>query len=176
MATLTSSTHARTAGGVGAEQNYELNQSDSIDFCFNLMSDPHAHLSQTDIMDIFNSLQRRERDLPFLVNELGPTDAQGVRWPPQRELRRKFDLDRARVGRSATGWFRSLPSRARVRHVCTGDCLPRNPTNRSRSVSPRLPSLPSTSFTRASKSASATSSSATWCAVAPTPRAASSTR
>lgn len=122
MATLTLSTRARTAGA-GAEQNYELNQSDSIDFCFNLMSDPHAHLSQTDIMDIFSSLQRRERDLPFLVSELGATDAQGVRWPAQRELRRKFDLDRARVGRSATGWFRSVPSRARVRHVCTGDAL-----------------------------------------------------
>lgn len=96
---------------------YELNQSDSIDFCFNLMSDPLSNLSQTDIMDIFNVFHKRQTDLQFSVNDNKLTDIQGLKL--SKELRRKLDLDRVRIGnRSKRGWFHNLSSsREKVRKV-----------------------------------------------------------
>lgn len=100
---------------------YELNQSDSVDFCYNLIRDASSNLSNTEIVDIFASLQERESNLPFSFNDLDGTDIQGLKWPSEK-VKHKFELDRMRIGNLigeyGKGWFCNIPnSRERVRKV-----------------------------------------------------------
>ncbi|KAG7661621.1 uncharacterized protein J8A68_004890 [[Candida] subhashii] len=84
---------------------YELNQSESLTFLYNLLYDNASQLSKSDILVILNALKVREDSLPFSIDTLEYNDVQGVRWP--RELRRKFYNDRLRVGKD--NYFHNIP-------------------------------------------------------------------
>lgn len=84
---------------------YELNQSESLTFLYNLLYDEDSQLSKADILGVLNSLKHREDNLPFAIEDLSKTDSQGVKWSP--ELRRKFYMDRIRMG--ANNWFHNIP-------------------------------------------------------------------
>lgn len=94
---------------------YELNQSESLTFLYNLLYDNASQLSKSDILVILNALKVREDSLPFSIDTLEYNDVQGVRWP--RELRRKFYNDRLRVGKD--NYFHNIPdSREKALKVC----------------------------------------------------------
>lgn len=82
------------------DTEYELDQSESLTFLYNLLYDDNSILSRTDILSILNSLKIREERLPFAYDDRS-FDIQGVRWPP--ELRTKFFYDRQRIG--SKNWF-----------------------------------------------------------------------
>lgn len=84
---------------------YELNQSESLTFLYNLLYDDKSLLSKTDILSILNSFKERENNLPFSFTELdGYMNVQGVRLAPS--LRRKFYLERSRIG--SFSWFNNV--------------------------------------------------------------------
>lgn len=90
---------------IQATHEYEMNQSESLTFLFNLLYDDDSHLSKSDVLKILNSLKRREEDLCFSVSSLNRNDLQGVLWP--RGLKEKFKQDRIRIGRN--NWFQNIP-------------------------------------------------------------------
>lgn len=97
---------------------YELNQSESLSFLYNLLYDENSVLSKSDILSILNCLKMREDVLPFAIADLGMLDFQGVKWP--LNLKEKFRLDRSRIGK--LGWFCNIPnSREIVRNVSRSD-------------------------------------------------------
>lgn len=102
----------------GSTHEYELNKSDSLTFLQNLLYDDHSGLTKTDILNILNSLKRRESKLPFSVTQRtkkNETDIQGIQWP--HGLWRKFQLDRKRVGN--LHWFYNVNgSRQDALSVC----------------------------------------------------------
>lgn len=84
---------------------YELNQSESLSFLYNLLYDDKSLLSKTDILSILNSFKEREINLPFSFTALdGYMNVQGVRLAPS--LRRKFYLERSRIG--SFSWFNNV--------------------------------------------------------------------
>lgn len=90
----------------GSSHEYELNKSDSLTFLQNLLYDDHSSLSKSDILNILNSLKRRESNLPFSVTPNSNfrnkrIDIQGIHWP--HGLLLKFQSDRKRVGNQY--WF-----------------------------------------------------------------------
>jgi len=94
---------------------YEVNESESLTFLYNLLYDKDSSLSQSDILAILNSLKLREDRLPFSINSIGKTDVQGVRWTD--DLLRKFRQERCRVGQE--NWFYNIEgSRERALKVC----------------------------------------------------------
>lgn len=89
-----------------APHEYELSQSDSLTFLYNLLYDDQSSLSKTDILTILNSFENREKNLPFSFKNLKEaTSIQGLFLPPS--LKQKFCQERFRVGQSA--WFRNVP-------------------------------------------------------------------
>ncbi|CAN3369897.1 hypothetical protein DICA4_F25378 [Diutina catenulata] len=83
---------------------YESAESGSLQFLENLLSDPHSYLSNRDINSILGCLERRECNMPFSIDSSQACDNQGIVWT--RDLRRKFQLDRWRVGRQS--WFHNV--------------------------------------------------------------------
>lgn len=105
----TSGTTTRTwtdGTSIQSYHEYELNQSESLTFLYNLLYDDDSQLSKADILGVLNSLKYREDNLPFAIEDLNKTDSQGVMWSP--ELRRKFYMDRIRMG--ANNWFHNIPN------------------------------------------------------------------
>ena len=99
---------------------YELNQSESLNFLYNLLYDEESTLSRADILSILNAFQQRESSLPFSFENTVPekpdasqlsTDIQGIKWPPG--LRRSFLINRSRIGHNYMapncGWFFNIP-------------------------------------------------------------------
>lgn len=85
---------------------YELSQSHSLTFLYNLLYDPQSLLSKTEILTILNSFEHREKNLPFSFKDLkDSTTIQGLLLPAG--LKQKFCLERFRVGLPA--WFRNIP-------------------------------------------------------------------
>lgn len=85
---------------------YELNQSESLTFLYNLLYDEQSTLTKADILNILSSLKEREGNLPFALTQTDPyTNIQGISWGPS--LRRKFYQERARVAQSS--WFTNVP-------------------------------------------------------------------
>lgn len=100
--------------GTTPMHEYELSQSESLSFLYNLLYDGNSVLSKSDILSILNCLKMREDVLPFAVADLGMLDFQGVKWP--LNLKEKFRQDRSRIGE--LGWFCNIPnSREIVRNV-----------------------------------------------------------
>lgn len=93
------------SNSIQSYHEFELNQSESLTFLYNLLYDENSHLSKADILSILNSLKIREDNLPFSIQSLVKTDSQGVSWP--RGLRNKFYMDRVRVGKD--NWFHNIP-------------------------------------------------------------------
>lgn len=92
---------------------YELNQSESLTFLYNLLYDDKSTLTKADILSILNLLKERENNLPFTLNSLkGHMNVQGVRLAPS--LRRKFYYERSRIGHSS--WFRNMPESREEAH------------------------------------------------------------
>lgn len=86
---------------------YELIQSESLTFLYNLLYDDRSSLSKADILSILNSLKERENNLPFSFDSVkGHLNVQGVRLAPS--LRRKFYYERCRIGYNS--WFRNMPN------------------------------------------------------------------
>lgn len=84
---------------------YELSQSESLTFLYNLLYDDKSLLSKTDILSVLNSLKERENNLPFSLSGLDRhMNIQGVRLAPS--LRRKFYLERSRIG--SFSWFNNV--------------------------------------------------------------------
>lgn len=83
---------------------YELAELGLLQFLENLLSDPHSYLSNRDINSILGCLERRECNIPFSIDSSQACDNQGIVWT--RDLRRKFQLDRWRVGRQL--WFHNV--------------------------------------------------------------------
>lgn len=100
---------------INTSHEYELNQSESLTFLYNLLYDDKSLLSKADILSILNSLKERENNLPFSFTDLeGQKNVQGVRLAPS--LRRKFFLERARIG--SFSWFNNVPnSREKAQNV-----------------------------------------------------------
>lgn len=86
------------------DTEYELDQSESLTFLYNLLYDDQSTLSKSDILKVLNSLKQRESKLPFSFNEESD-DIQGVTWP--HGLRDKFYSDRRRIG--SNNWFHNIP-------------------------------------------------------------------
>ncbi|EGW34103.1 mitotic spindle checkpoint protein BUB3, WD repeat superfamily [Spathaspora passalidarum NRRL Y-27907] len=85
---------------------YELTQSESLTFLYNLLYDDNSQLSKSDILIILNSLKIREDKLPFSFESSDRGDIQGVKWP--HGLKQKFNNDRRRVGKD--NWFHNIPN------------------------------------------------------------------
>lgn len=97
------------------DTEYELDQSESLTFLYNLLYDDECRLSKSDILEILNCLKSREETLPFSFNRLINKDTQGVNWPS--ELKAKFYADRYRIG--SRNWFHNIPkSFDRANRVC----------------------------------------------------------
>mmetsp|Transcript_4540 Transcript_4540/g.5387 ORF Transcript_4540/g.5387 Transcript_4540/m.5387 type:complete len:531 (+) Transcript_4540:713-2305(+) len=88
-----------------SSHEYELNQSESLSFLYNLLYDENSALKKSEILSILNSLKLREDNLPFSIQNLTETDCQGVAWPSG--LREKISIDRARIGN--INWFYNIP-------------------------------------------------------------------
>lgn len=121
MATTDTSTISDTVTSVNtinliqSLHEYELNQSESLTFLYNLLYDNDSNLSKADILKILNSLKQREVNLPFTINHDISNDVQGIKWP--RKLHDKFYKDRLRVGKD--NWFHNIPnSREDAIKVC----------------------------------------------------------
>ncbi|KAK6465699.1 mitotic spindle checkpoint protein BUB3, WD repeat superfamily [Scheffersomyces coipomensis] len=99
---------------------FELSQSESLNFLYNLLYDDQSYLSKSDILRILNSIKTRENHLPFSIDASDydhpqsshnststyfKTDLQGIHWP--KDLRRRFFMDRSRVGKD--NWFYNIP-------------------------------------------------------------------
>lgn len=98
-----------------SSHEYELSQSESLSFLYNLLYDESSALSKSEILTILNSLKLREDNLPFSIQNLRETDCQGVSWPPA--LREKIAIDRARIGEM--NWFYNIAkSRESIQDVC----------------------------------------------------------
>ncbi|KAK6456839.1 mitotic spindle checkpoint protein BUB3, WD repeat superfamily [Scheffersomyces xylosifermentans] len=94
--------------GTSSIQSYhefELNQSESLTFLYNLLYDDNSMLTKADILSILNALKIREDSLPFTIDSILRSDIQGVNWPPG--LKKKFYSDRFRVGKD--NWFHNIP-------------------------------------------------------------------
>lgn len=98
-------THDHGAHPTLSHHEYELHQSESLTFLYNLLYDPQSQLSRLDILSILNSLKNREDKMLCMVVSLDRTDLQGVRWP--MGLKDKFYADRLRVGQQQ--WFYNVP-------------------------------------------------------------------
>lgn len=97
------------------ETEYELDQSESLTFLYNLLYDDECRLSKSDILEILNCLKSREETLLFSFGGLNNKDTQGVRWPS--ELKSKFYSDRYRIG--SRNWFHNIPgSFEQANQVC----------------------------------------------------------
>lgn len=100
------------------DTEYELDQSESLTFLYNLLYDNNSILTKTDILNILNSLKLREENLPFSITASDSKDIQGIRWP--QGLRNKFYQDRKRIGFS--NWFHNIPQSFDLANkVCTDD-------------------------------------------------------
>lgn len=98
-----------------SSHEYELSQSESLSFLYNLLYDENSALKKSEILSILNSLKLREDNLPFSIQNLNETDCQGVIWPS--DLREKIAIDRARIGEM--NWFYNISkSRESIRDVC----------------------------------------------------------
>lgn len=85
---------------------YELSQSDSLPFLFNLLYDDQSALSKSDILEMLSSYEYREKNLPFSYSKLdSKTSVQGLFLASS--LRQKFYRDRLRIGQFS--WFRNIP-------------------------------------------------------------------
>lgn len=85
---------------------YELSQSDSLPFLFNLLYDDQSALSKADILEMLSSYEYREKSLPFSYTKLETNASiQGLFLAPS--LRQKFYQDRLRIGQFS--WFRNIP-------------------------------------------------------------------
>lgn len=85
---------------------YELSQSDSLPFLFNLLYDDQSALSKADILEMLSSYEYREKSLPFSYTKTDMnTSIQGLFLAPS--LRQKFYQDRLRIGQFS--WFRNIP-------------------------------------------------------------------
>lgn len=97
--------YSRAGESINTSHEYELSQSESLTFLYNLLYDDKSLLSKTDILSILNSLKERENSLPFSFTALdGHMNVQGVRLAPS--LRRKFYLERSRIGNFS--WFNNV--------------------------------------------------------------------
>lgn len=95
-----------TASIVNPSNVYELSQSESLTFLYNLLYDDESLLTKTDILVMLSSLKDRETSLPFAYTEPSPhLNVQGVAWGAR--LRQKFYEDRARV--AGFSWFTNVP-------------------------------------------------------------------
>lgn len=104
---LSQNTYTQISDVINTSHEYELNQSESLTFLYNLLYDDKSLLSKTDILSILNSLKERENNLPFSFTALdGQKNVQGVRLAPS--LRRKFYLERSRIG--SFSWFNNVPN------------------------------------------------------------------
>lgn len=102
------------------DTEYELDQSDSLTFLYNLLYDDNCSLSKSDILDILNCLKSREETLPFSYNKTVNNDTQGVSWPST--LKHKFHADRYRIG--CNNWFHNIPgSFEQANDVCINQRL-----------------------------------------------------
>lgn len=92
------------------DTEYELDQSESLTFLYNLLYDQESYLTKADILSILNSLKMREETLPFSFSQQTLNkkniDIQGVRWT--NDLREKFNADRRRIG--SVNWFHNVPN------------------------------------------------------------------
>lgn len=96
------------------EDRYELGESESLTFLYNLLYDEESVLSKADILRVLTSLKSREDNMEFSVKLLENCDVQGIQWPA--ELRDKFIMDRDRVGMNS--WFHSVENlRQKVKEV-----------------------------------------------------------
>ncbi|RLV95384.1 hypothetical protein JA1_000912 [Spathaspora sp. JA1] len=95
-----------TNNSIQSFHEYELTQSESLTFLYNLLYDDNSQLSKSDILIILNSLKIREEKLPFSFDSSNFSDIQGVRWP--QGLKQKFNNDRRRVGKD--NWFHNIPN------------------------------------------------------------------
>lgn len=110
-----SSNSSSILGNTESTHEYELNQSESLTFLYNLLYDDQSNLSKADILSILNSLKRRENRLPFSINHQSDSDMQGVKWP--EGLKEKFDEERLRMGNK--NWFHNISgSREEALKVC----------------------------------------------------------
>lgn len=92
---------------INTSHEYELSNSESLTFLYNLLYDDSSSLTKSDILSILNSLKERENNLPFSVTtQRDFTNVQGVRLPPS--LSRKFYAERYRIGNFS--WFRNIPN------------------------------------------------------------------
>ena len=97
-----------------SSHEYELSQSESLSFLYNLLYDENSALKKSEILSILNALKLREDNLPFSIQNLNETDCQGVSWPSG--LREKISIDRGRIGE--INWFYNIPkSRETIRDV-----------------------------------------------------------
>lgn len=96
---------------------YELVELGLLQFLENLLSDRNSYLNSRDIYGILGCLERRESNLPFMIDPSHRGDLQGITWT--RDLRRKFQLDRWRVGRQL--WFHNVD---RLRELAVKVCFP----------------------------------------------------
>lgn len=95
------------AGTINPSHVYELSQSDSLTFLYNLLYDDKSCLTKTDILSILRAFKEREVNLPFsLAKREGQTNVQGVFLGPS--LRRRFYQERARIG--SFSWFSNIPN------------------------------------------------------------------
>lgn len=98
-----------------SSHEYELNQSESLSFLYNLLYDDSSELSKADILGILNCLKLRKDNSSFSVDRSLDTDNQGVSWPTG--LREKFCRERERIGNR--NWFHNIPnSREMMKEVC----------------------------------------------------------
>lgn len=111
-----------TTDAVNTSHEYELHQSESLTFLYNLLYDDKSTLTKTDILSILNSLKERENNLLFTFTALnGDLNVQGVNL--SMGLRRKFYQERARMGNLS--WFRNVASsresalKVSDQHLCT---------------------------------------------------------
>lgn len=94
---------------------YEVNESESLAFLYNLLYDKQSCLSQADILDILNNFKNREDCLPFAITSVSHNDLQGVHW--NRDLFHKFKLERSRIGKN--NWYFDFEgSREKSLKVC----------------------------------------------------------
>lgn len=92
---------------INTSHEYELNNSESLTFLYNLLYDDCSSLTKSDILSILNSLKERENKLPFSITTMQDfTNVQGVRLPPS--LSHKFYKERSRIGNLS--WFRNIPN------------------------------------------------------------------
>ncbi|EER35966.1 predicted protein [Candida tropicalis MYA-3404] len=114
-ATSDSVTSVNTINLIQTLHEYELSQSESLTFLYNLLFDDDSNLSKADILKILNSLKLREDNLPFTISNDTSSDIQGIKWP--RKLHEKFCKDRLRVGQD--NWFHNMQnSREDAMEVC----------------------------------------------------------